>query len=116
MNVNTYNFRKQNFTLISAAVYRAKTRAAGAQEVLIWELWMPEEGGLDREGGLFLCLMPISCLSGPAFLKYLYQEVEEFSCGSSENAVPQNSTSRGTVSPPVPALGARLHYPEPCFS
>lgn len=29
MNVNTYNFRKQNFTLISAAVSRVKTGAAG---------------------------------------------------------------------------------------
>lgn len=44
MNINTYNFRKQNFTLISAVVSRVKTGAAGVQEVLVWELWMPVEG------------------------------------------------------------------------
>lgn len=71
---------------------RVKTGAAGVQDVLVWELWLPVEGGLEREGSLFLWVMTISCLSGPALLTFLYQEVKEVWCGSSENAVPHNST------------------------
>lgn len=32
---------------------RVKTGAAGAQETLVWELWVWVEGGLEREGSLF---------------------------------------------------------------
>lgn len=71
---------------------QVKTGVAGLQEGLVWEL-TGVEGGLEREGSLFIQLMTISWLSVAAFQKFLYQKARVFAWGwqgwSSESAVSQ---------------------------
>lgn len=78
---------------------------------------MPVEGGLEREGCLFIRLMTISCLSGPAFLKSLYQEVKDFGVGPQKMQffkIPHHSLSSCPYTGPPPT--ALLHPRQVHFS